>query len=416
MIPGVAGAGEATVGAKTKLGYDSNVFARGDPDDIDSAVWSLEAWGQVKDELERGDYRVRYSPTYFVNTAKQADNTWNQTALAEGTWRFSPQTSVRVWDDFAYLEKIVFAPDDADTDPNIDNGNKKTIRNTVASVASHAFTRRISGYAGGDYTIYRFSRSQDEDNDAFSGYSGLNYALTKQWRAGFGGQVSYRSFDSEQNNSATFCAGENGPGSRTFSYSGFVLAGYQFDENTTVEARAGPARIETTDWVCTGAVYESRNVNQTTWFAQGELLRKWTRYIDTSVRYNRSEGLGGVGTTTVNDVLTARLHWVPARFWDVNLRAGWIRRTQDAARNPTTRIKTTTDTTTWTVAGSVSRQVLRRLRAGVEASYRKQNASEDVSNPLNLPPTFFPQNKDVSDFDVYRVFAFLTYELDPFRY
>ena len=67
MIPGIAAAGEVNLGVRTRLGYDSNVFARGEPNDIDSAVWQTSVWAQVQDELDRhGLARVLLGPAPAV--------------------------------------------------------------------------------------------------------------------------------------------------------------------------------------------------------------------------------------------------------------------------------------------------------------------------------------------------------------
>ena len=420
MIPGIAGAGELRVGARTDVGYDSNVFSRGEPQDIDSFVWRLNAWGEVEDELERGSYRVRYSPTFFFNADSSADNVWNHNALAEGELRFSPRTSLQATNQFQFLEKIIFQPDsDVPSNPNVDDGNRRTTRNQSRLTLTHAFTPRLSSYAGGEYEIFRFDRSQDEDNETLSGFAGMNYLLRPTWRVGFGGNVSYRAFDANQNAGAA-CAGEDGPGARSFSYSGFLSVAHQFDELTSIEFRAGPARVETTNFLCvspTMPIFSKQEVNQTTWFAQGQASRKWSQQFETQASYRRSQGLGGVGNTTINDQVFARMIWKPLRLWRFNVRAGWIRRTQKAARNPVTRVRVNNDTTTYTVAAGVSRQILRRLRAGLQASYRDQAVDRDVSNPLGLPPAFLPaDNSNVNDFDAWTVFAFLTYEFDPYRY
>ncbi len=413
-VPGIAAAGDVKLGAWSRLGYDSNVFNREDA--TGSAVWGNTVFLSAEDELERGSYKASYEPTFFWNEA--AKNTWNQRGVVEGTYLFSPRTSVHASNDFAYLEKLVLesevTPDP--TDSNIVDSSRKTIRNATNMSFNHSLTRRTSFYAVADYTIYRFQRSEDEDSDVISGYTGLNYALTQQLTVGGGGQYSYRTLDAESNRSGD-CGGLQGPGSRTRSYSGFLTVAYQYDEFTSGTVRAGPARVETVDYQCDvlQSVFVRRDVNQTTWFAQGELLRRWTPTLDTSLRYKRAEGFGGVGTTTINDDLIARLNWKPARFWNVSLRAGWLQRTQDAPRNPSTQVKSTNDTTVWTIAGSVGYQLMRRLRATVDVSYRQQIADTSVSNPLNAPPNLIPRSRG-EDFEAVRAFAGIRYEFDPIRY
>ncbi len=58
--PGVAEAGELTLGAQTRLGYDSNVFNRESGQEVDSGVFTLTVFGDAEDELERGSYKVSY--------------------------------------------------------------------------------------------------------------------------------------------------------------------------------------------------------------------------------------------------------------------------------------------------------------------------------------------------------------------
>ena len=412
LIPGIAEAGEAKLGASSRLGYDSNVFNRHDAHD--SAVWANSVWASVEDELERGSYLASYQPTFFWNEA--AKNTWNQRAIVSGSYLFTPHTVVTASNDFAYLEKLVLeseiTPDPGDS--NVVDSSRKTIRNTTNLSLNHHFTRRTSVYAVTDYTIYRFKRSEDEDSESITGFSGLNYVLSPTLTVGGGGQVSYRSLDAERNNTA-FCPGQNGPGSKTVSYSAFLSSAYQYDAETRAEVRAGPAWVDTADYVCDGIQFVRRNVDQTTWFAQAELIRQWSQHLNSSLRYRRSEGFGGVGTTTINDDLIARLDWKPARWWNVGLRAGWLRRTQDAARNPTTQVRSTNDTTVWTVAGTIGYQVLQRLRATVDVTYRNQDADTKVSNPLGVPQAFIPASRGQS-FEAVRVFAGIRYELDPIRY
>jgi hypothetical protein len=412
---GIAEAGDLKLGAETKVGYDSNVFSR-DDDVVDSAVFRLSAWGSVEDELEKGTYKLRYQPTFFINESSRAKNTWNHRASAEGVYHFSPRTSVRLVDEFAFLERVVFAPGDPAPDANINDSNRRTTRNSLSLHFNHMLTRRTSLFTSANYTIFRFNRSRDEDNDAVSGDAGLNYALTKTITLGGGGQLSYRSFDAEKNRSA-FCFGEDGPGSRTVSYSGFGFGSYQYDENMSVNLRIGPARIETTQFRCPGLLqqFESEKVNQTTWFARGELVKRW-KHVSSSLSYHRFEGFGGsVGSSTVNDTLLARVGWKLDRYWTLRLRGSWIRRVQDAARNPTTRAKLEIETTTWTIAGSVRRQLLKRLSASVDVSYRNQDLDNNYSNPLGVPPAFLPPPR-IGSYDGVLVFAGLRYELDPIRY
>ncbi len=407
------------LGGELRAGYDSNVFNLDDEDD--SGVIAVEAWTSAEDELEQGSYRVEYNPTFFYNEDSDADNFWNHRANFTGSYRPSPRTTVTLSDSFARLEKLTFIANQATVDPNIDDENRRTTVNTVDLFASHMLTQRFSVYGAGQHTIYRFDRSQDEDNDYLQGTAGVNYALTPTLSVGGGGRYGYRSFDAQTNRALPGfppnlrpCNGTDGPGARTRSASGFVSARYQYDENTSAELQAGPARVETRNYVCPGfnTSYTPQDVNQTTWFASGELLRKW-KQVQASVRYNRFEGLGGVGNTTINDTLTARVRWQPARHWDVIVRGGWLRRVQNAARNPTTGVRVNTETTTWTLAGTIRRQLARRLSVSLDATYRNQDQDEKVSNPQGSP---LVPGRFRGSFEAWRVFAGIRYELEPFRY
>lgn len=420
MIPGIAGAGELNLGGEAKLGYDSNVFNRGDVK-VDSGQLRLSAWGSVEDELERGSYRLRYSPTYFVNEDSRADNQWNHRASLGGVFRFSPRTSLQVYDEFVYVEKNVFLPDDLAAGSDIDDSNQKTVLNSVGLRGSHQLTRRLSAYAAADFTVYRFNRSQDQDSDRYSGYAGLNYALGPKLTVGGGGQASYWIFDAENNDNPASnpippCANENGPKARTLSYSGFLSASYLASEHTSIEVQGGPARIETQNWFCGQTplpIFLKQESEQFTWFAQAELLHRFSQFLSTSLRYRRSEGLGGVGSTTVNDTLIARASWKPIRYWNLELRGSWIGRQAVGVRSPVDRLKEESDTNTWTIAATVTRQILRRLRVGLDLSYRSQSEDRSFSNPDNVA---VPVDQGIRDFDAYRIFGTVSYEFDPIRY
>lgn len=416
VAAGASEAGEVNLGADSKVGYDSNVF-NGRPDDVDSAEIMFKLRSAVHDELERGSYSASYSPAYFINTSKNANNTWNHRAEAGGELHFSPRTTASLNDTFQYLEKVTFSPSDPDTDPNVNDQARKRTINTTTLGFSHLLTQRLSFYANSDYTLYRYNREQDQDSDFVGGSTGMRYQLSRQISVGGGAQGSYRAFDSAENN-GMFCGGERGPGSHSVSYSGFASGAYQYDETTSVEVQAGPAWIDSTTFQCTALAagsWEAQDTNQTTWFASGALLKRW-QFIKTSVRYQRSEGVyGGNGLTSVNDQLTARLDWQPARFWDVELRLGWIRRAQDGARNPTTQIRQNPETTTWTAALQVQRQVAKRTSLFTDVSYRNQTQDRNIDNPLGLPEAFFPPSRGTS-FDVWRVFFGISYTLDPIRY
>lgn len=414
MIPEIAVAGAARLGGEVKVGYDSNVLGGGGK--RGSAQVQLRARGSVEDQLERGSYSLHYAPIYFINTAGAA-NLWNHRAAAEGTYHFSPRTNLRVHDDFSYIEKNVYAPNDPDPNANVEDNTKKTILNTVGLTGSHLLTRRLSAYGGSEFTIYRFSRRQDEDNDLYGGFAGLNFALSPTITVGGGTQASYRIFEARKNDS-TDCSGENGPQGRSVSYAGYVSGSYRYSEDTGFSVRAGPARIETTNWFCNNQTspnhFVRQDTSQTTWFAQADASHRFARFLDGVLSYRRSQGLGGVGTTTVNDVVIGRANWQPARFWKLGLRASWIHRSQVSARDPVTQTKQTTNTDTYTVAGSVSRQVLRRLRVGVDASYRRQDKHSKFSNPSNSSQV--PVDTGVRSFDDYAVFGTVIYEFDPIPY
>ncbi len=406
LSSGIAEAGEVTLGAETRVGYDSNVFNRSDDSggDVDSAVIMLRARGQVRDELERGEYLLRYVPTYFINVASEANNYMNHQANLSGTYHFSPRTQVTLADEFQFIEKIVFSPEDSPSgspppagDPDFDDQNRRTIRNSASVGGRHLLTPRWSVFSGGAYTIYRYSRSNEQDNELVTGNLGTSYALNQRTRIGAGGGMTYRTFEGTSVETATgvpLCFGEESPRPRSLSYSGYAFVGYELDDTTHFEAQAGPARIESDRYVCgqfffpPDPFFRKIESNQTTWFASGVLSKRWQR-VKASLRYRRSEGLGGASETTVNDTLVGRADWTPARFWHLGARGGWIQR--DASLS--------SKTTTWTAALQLSRQFLRRLRGSVVVSYRNQYS-----------------NVGARDFDTWRASVGLRYDLDPIRY
>ena len=410
LVPRLVGAGELDLGARAGVGYDSNVFNRKPA--VDSAVVQFEASGEARDELEFGTYRIRYEPSYTINTSKDAKNFWDNRAYAEGTYVFSPRTRLTLSDSFAVLEKIVYRPNDPAPGPNsnIDDNNRRTTRNVLSLSGSHLLDPLTTLWADTDYSINRYDRSNDTDNDYLAGQGGVYRVLSPRLRLGAGGSLSYRSFDSS--GQGTDCQTNNvgtGPGSRTLAYSGFLTGAYQFDPTTSLELRAGPAWLETTTYVCAQSAlppfnyYLRRTESQVTWFAEGTLAKDW-RNVSAKLTYTRSEGLGGAGTSTVNDVLVGRVDWTPARFWDVGLRASWIQRTQQGVKQASGS-QSSTDTTTWTVAGRVSRQILRHLRATLDASYRTQNQNRQGASSLAE-----------RDFNAYRILVGIDYRYDPIRY
>jgi hypothetical protein len=411
-------AGELNLSVQSKVGYDSNVF-NGNPDDVETAVIMFQPEGSVSDTLERGSYLVSYSPSYFINTSKNARNTWNHRVQVGGTYYFSPRTSLSLTDNFLFLEKMVYSPSDPDDDANIDDSNRQTTTNAVDLSFNHLLTRRLSLFSNGRYKIYRYDRKRSEDSDNFGGSAGLRYMLNQQLSVGGGGQVSYWSFDSREPQSSVVCGGESGPGSRTLSYSGFASANYQYDETTSFQMRAGPAWIDSKQFLCTGLLpsdFDRQDTDQTTWFAEASLHKRW-QHVKGSLSYQRSEGTyGSAGQTSVNDSVTGRLDWQPARFWDLELRLGWIRRSQEGARNTTTQVRQNPETNLFTAAFKVSRQIAKRTRVFADVSYRDQNQDVNLDNPLNLPPAFLPTTRDGDGFDTWRAFFGITYALDPIRY
>lgn len=415
LVPGIARAGEVTLGGEMRAGYDSNVFSRDGQAEVDSGVIVLRGIGRVEDELERGSYSLWYRPSFFYNEAKQADNFWNQRATARGQYFFSPRTQVTVSEDFAWLEKIVFSPDEQQN-PNFDDGVRRTTFNSLRLDGSHLLTKRLAFFGGSNYDIYRFNRKTDEDSDNIAGNAGLRYALSSQLTVGAGGRFSYRGFDPRVNNFRTtnpldppsdrICGGQDAPGTRTRTYSGFVLADYQFDENTSANLQAGPAFIENSQFVCSdyataNGVWRREETNQTTWFAALELIRRWKR-IDVSLGYTRQDGIGQGGTSSINDFLTGRVTWKIQRFWTANLAASWVRREQDNARNAAINKN---ETMLYSIVGRSSYQLAEHLRAFVELSYRDQTQRVRPSGII-----------DENNFDAVRAFAGIRYELDPLRY
>lgn len=416
----MAEAGELNLGAETDVGYDSNLFNRGSNNpagEIDTASITLRVRGQVQDELERGEYKLSYSPAYTINTAREAKNTWNQAASFAGTYHFSPRTQLTFREDFAYLEKIVFSPDEPPpgappspaADPDISDQNRRSIRNVVGLSGTHLLSPRWQAYGGGSFSIYRFSRSTDRQSDGISGYLGTSYRFTEQLNLGVGGSTSYRSFAGTQTSdlqvlrgsppvAGPFCFESRGPRSRTINYSAFGSFGYQFDETASISMKAGPARIESEFSQCapvTG-LYQAGKGAQTTWFAEGELLKRWER-VKSSLRYRRQQGLVSGATTTITDSAVARVDWEMARFWSFGVRGGWIRRSTANG----------SAATTWTASARLSRRFLRRLRANVTLSYRLNEAAGNAQ---------MSGGSLSSGFDTWRVFAGVQYDFDPIRF
>jgi hypothetical protein len=410
--PGIVRAGELRLGATSKVGYDSNVFSRSgevDGGDIETAVIQFSGFGQVKDELERGSYMLRYQPTYFINSNSEADNTWNHQVNAEGQYNFSHRTQVRVANTFRFLEKITFSPTE-NPDPDLDDSNRRTISNEFSVGGSHLITKFTSLYANGSYMVNRYSQSTDEDNELLGGNAGIQHVLTRQLSVGMGGQASYRTFQPERNRLPFgFCQGRDGPGSRSLSYSGVFFVAYTFSETMTANAQGGPARIESDDHQClfnpfvrgSGQYVKTEN-EQDTWFASGEFIKHF-KNAKTSVRYRRSEGLGGVGTTTVNDTLSVRFDWTPARHWDLGAQASWIQRSQDTGSR-----RSSTDSMTWTASGSVARQIAKRTRVSFDLSYRKNEPDGQQGGAATASTG--------QDYDIIRAFVGIKYEFDPIRY
>jgi hypothetical protein len=402
LAPRLVAAGEVDLGASLGAGYDSNVFNRRKSERVDSGVIQLEARGEAKDELEFGSYLVRYAPSYIINTASRANNLWNQRAYAEGTYVFSPRTRLTVAEDFSLLEQIVYGPDNPPPDANVDDSNRRILTNTASLAGTHLLDPLTTLWGNTQYSINRYKRSNEDDNDYLAGQAGVYRAITPRLSLGGGGSVSYRSFD-DPSEVAPVC-NSHGPGSRTLAYSFFASGSYQIDPTAKLELRAGPAQLETTVFSCdpSKGIFRPVHQSQTTWFAEGSLGKRW-QHVASSVRYSRSEGLGNAGSSTVNDSLVARVSWQFARLWDVGVRGSWIQRTQQGVRQFDGG-RSSTDTTTWIAAGALRHRVLERLSVFLNASYRTQK--QDIKNESRLP----------SNYDTYSIIVGLDYELDPIRY
>jgi predicted porin len=406
-----ARAGEVRLTGESRVGYSSNTFNRASDDpagDIDSAQIIFGLNGLATDQLERGSYEASYRPTYFINTAKEAQNVWNHFADLSGTYYFTPRTSFSVSDSFAWIEKSRFESEDPDPDPNVDDtGKRRTTRNTAAVSMRHHFTPRWSGYVGSDYTIYRNDDEDRQGSDGYAGVAAMNYALRRQLQVGAGARLSYRTIDGseapdliiptavfpEVQPNTRFCFGEDSPRSRTVTYVGFLSTSYQFDETMSFEVQAGPGRVESNEYQCSAVTrYVKEENGQTTWFAQGEFGKQWKR-VQTSLRYSRQEGISGDGSASINDNVIGRLDWQVSRLWGAGLRASWSHR--DSSFDSTD----TVDSTFWTASARISRLFLKRLRGFVSASYRRQN-----------------EEGGTRDYDTWSAAVGVEYTLDPLIY
>ena len=407
MNSGIAEAGELNLGGETAVGYASNVFNRPSDDrrgGIDSARMNLRLHGAVKDELDRGEYRLSYEVDYFAKTAKDAGADWNHQAGFAATYNVSPRTSLTLGNQFLFLEKISLALEEPDAgappslaeDPDIDAQNRLTIRNRLDLSATHFFSARWSGYTGANYTIFRDTDADDNDQDSnsVSGHFGTNYSLTKTMRIGLGGNATYGSFSGTTPGSTGTgdpgCSGQASPRSRTLSYSGFASIGYQFDPSTSLRVQAGPAQIESDFYLCPRAAPSFLKLanNRVTWFAQGEFAKRWSRVV-TGLRYRRQQAISNGSDTRVTDVASGTIDWRLTRLWKLGVRGSWIR---DSSLSGV-------ETTAWRASTSLKRQFLRRLFGRASVSYRKETVS--ISR---------------GGWDAWEVFLGIAYQLDPVHF
>ena len=427
-----AEAAELNLAAETGVGFDSNTANRpsGTPlGDIPAATVRLGARGRLTGEFESGEYELSYSPEYFYNSSKQVADRWNQQASVIGTYRLSPRTNVSIRNYFLFFERLVLAPLPFDSfdpdappppvdDPDLEEVSRRTIRNVLEIGGSHMIRPRWSGYAGANYTIYRYTSEFDSDSDAFSGRLGTNYQLGRFLEIGMGMGASYRSFEGRQAQGLVTvvppavpvptpdvprCFGEASPRSRTLSYSAFATLSYQFDTTTRLQVQAGPARIESESYFCpqntpsflfpqgetTGAslAFRKNKTNQTTWFAQGELSKTWRR-VQARLRFGRQQGLGIGGNAAITDSVVAGLSWNWSRLWGLGLDGNWFRRDPFEGSG----------SSSWTASASLNRHFLQHLTGRISASYR----SEAYSSP--------------GAYQVWQVSLILRYALDPIRF
>lgn len=409
LSSGSTEAGELNLTANTSVGYNSNIESRPSDDprgDVEAALIRLNLRGEVQDEFERVEYALAYAPSYFLSTARDVDNFWNHRAFLSGSYKLSPRTRMTLRNAFLFIDRLVLGPAEFEelapggppppgNDPDLQELDSQTLRNVFEFGGTHLFRPRWSGYAGTNYTIYRYSRENEADSDAVSARIGTDYQLTRGLRVGVGGGVSYRSFEGRAATGLVTvlppavptptpdvprCFGQTSPRSRSLSYSAFFSTAYEFDETTRVHLRIGPARIQSESYSCplnlatpnfpqgvtfgSALSFASFQNNQTTWFGEGELSKRW-RHFSTRLSFRRDQGLGVGGNSAITDMVVAGADWSLGRLWSLGASANWLRREPFVGD----------DSTGWTGVVALSRRFLRRLVGGLSVSYRKETGS-----------------------------------------
>jgi hypothetical protein len=169
--------------ASASEAYTSNVFLTNDNEKDDfitiaSLGFTAAAFGKT------GGLEVSYDPAYTKYNDFHENDTWRHDARLHGWSDLSKRTHFEVWDSFLRTEdplgeEDILALRDNNVvqegDTTVRQGRRTYYKNTARTRLSYQFGENDSIYAGFLYGLLRNNNPQDEDNDRYSPYLGLNY-------------------------------------------------------------------------------------------------------------------------------------------------------------------------------------------------------------------------------------------------